>query len=147
MLIPFNKPCIAGKALYYISQAVTFGNITGDGYFTKACCRLFEERFEIPKVLLTPSCTAALEMAAILCELRPGDEVIMPAYTFVSTAAAVVRMGARPVFIDIRPDTLNLDESLIEQAITPRTKAIFVVDYAGVSCEMDRIMQIADKQH
>jgi dTDP-4-amino-4,6-dideoxygalactose transaminase len=143
MNIPFNKPFIVGKELYYIAQAVTYGNIGGDGHFTKACSRLLEQRFDIPKVLLTPSCTAALEMAAILCELQPGDEVIMPSYTFVSTASAVVRMGAKPVFVDIRPDTLNIDETKIEDAITERTKAIFVVHYAGVGCEMDRIMAIA----
>lgn len=143
--IPFNKPFIAGRELFYIAQAVTLGNISGDGAFTQKCCRLLEERFGIQKVLLTPSCTAALEMAAILCDLRPGDEVIMPSYTFVSTANAVVRLGAKPVFVDIRPDTLNIDENLIESAITPRTKAIFPVHYAGVGCEMDRIMAIARK--
>lgn len=142
-LIPFNKPFIAGKELFYIAQAVTLGNLSGDGHFTKQCARLMQERFSIPKVLLTPSCTAALEMAAQLCDLGPGDEVIMPSYTFVSTASAFVRMGARPVFIDIRPDTLNLDETLIEDAITERTKAICVVHYAGVACDMDRIMAIA----
>lgn len=141
--IPFNKPFIAGKELYYIAQAVTYGNIAGDGHFTKECSRLLEDRFGIRKVLLTPSCTAALEMAAMLCDLQPGDEVIMPSYTFVSTASAVVRMGARPVFVDIRPDTLNIDETKIETAITERTKAIFTVHYAGVACEMDRIMAIA----
>jgi dTDP-4-amino-4,6-dideoxygalactose transaminase len=145
MRIPFNKPFIAGKELYYIAQAVTLGNIAGDGPFTKACARLLQERFSIPRVLLTPSCTAALEMAAILCELGPGDEVIMPSFTFVSTASAVARMGATPVFVDIRPDTLNIDESLIEAAITPRTRAIFVVHYAGVACDMDRIMAIAHR--
>ncbi len=142
-LIPFNKPFIAGKELFYIAQAVTFGNLSGDGHFTRQCARLMQERFSIPKVLLTPSCTAALEMAAQLCDLGPGDEVIMPSYTFVSTASAFVRMGAKPVFVDIRPDTLNLDEALIEDAITERTKAICVVHYAGVACEMDRIMAIA----
>jgi dTDP-4-amino-4,6-dideoxygalactose transaminase len=141
--IPFNRPFIAGKELYYIAQAVTYGNIAGDGHFTQACSRLLEERFGIHKVLLTPSCTAALEMAAMLLDLGPGDEVIMPSYTFVSTANAVVRLGARPVFVDIRPDTLNLDERLIEAAITPRTKAIIPVHYAGVGCEMDAIMAIA----
>lgn len=141
--IPFNRPFIAGKELYYIAQAVTYGNIGGDGHFTKACSRLLEDRFGIQKVLLTPSCTAALEMAAMLCDLGPGDEVIMPSYTFVSTASAVARLGATPVFVDIRPDTLNIDETLIEQEITPRTKAIFPVHYAGVGCEMDRIMAIA----
>ena len=143
--IPFNKPYIAGKELYYIAQAVTFGNIGGDGCFTRKCSRLLEERFRIPQVLLTPSCTAALEMAAMLCELGPGDEVILPSFTFVSTANSFVRLGARPVFVDIRPDTLNLDETLIEAAITPRTKAIFPVHYAGVGCEMDRIMALARK--
>jgi dTDP-4-amino-4,6-dideoxygalactose transaminase len=142
-VIPFNKPFVAGKELYYIAQAVTMGNLGGDGHFTKQCARLMEERFGIQKVLMTPSCTAALEMAAQLCDLGPGDEVIMPSYTFVSTASAFVRMGAKPVFVDIRPDTLNIDETLIEDAITERTKAICVVHYAGVSCEMDRIMAIA----
>ena len=143
--IPFNKPFIAGKELFYIAQAVTYGNIAGDGHFTKRCSQLLEERFGIHKVLLTPSCTAALEMAAMLCDLQPGDEVIMPSFTFVSTANAVVRLGAKPVFVDIRPDTLNIDDALIEEAITPRTKAIFPVHYAGVGCEMDRIMTIARK--
>jgi dTDP-4-amino-4,6-dideoxygalactose transaminase len=142
--IPFNKPFIAGKELFYIAQAVTLGNIGGDGHFTKACARLMEERFGVGRALLTPSCTAALEMAAMIFDLREGDEVIMPSFTFVSTANAVVLRGARPVFVDIRPDTLNLDESLIERAITPRTRAIFPVHYAGVACEMDAIMAIAD---
>jgi dTDP-4-amino-4,6-dideoxygalactose transaminase len=141
--IPFNKPFIAGKELYYIAQAVTMGNLGGDGYFTKKCAELMQERFGINKILMTPSCTAALEMAAQLCDVGPGDEVIMPSYTFVSTASAFVRMGAKPVFVDIRPDTLNIDETLIEDAITERTKAICVVHYAGVACEMDRIMAIA----
>ena len=141
--IPFNKPFIAGKELYYIAQAVTMGNLSGDGHFTKKCAQLMQEQFGIPKVLMTPSCTASLEMAAQLCDAGPGDEVIMPSYTFVSTASAFVRMGATPVFVDIRPDTLNIDETLVEAAITPRTKAICVVHYAGVSCEMDVIMEIA----
>lgn len=145
--IPFNKPFIAGKELFYIAQAVTFGNISGDGHFTKACSEFLEQRFGIPKVLMTPSCTAALEMAAMLCRLKPGDEVIMPSYTFVSTANAFVREGAKPVFVDIRPDTLNIDEELIEAAITPRTRAICPVHYAGVPCEMDRIMQIAEQHN
>jgi dTDP-4-amino-4,6-dideoxygalactose transaminase len=143
--IPFNRPFIAGKELYYIAQAVTSGKIAGDGHFTKACAELMEREYGIEKVLMTPSCTAALEMAAILCDLGPGDEVILPSYTFVSTANAVARLGARPVFVDIRSDTLNLDEELIEAAITPRTKAILPVHYAGVSCDMDRIMAIAKK--
>lgn len=145
--IPFNKPFIAGKELFYIAQAVTFGNISGDGHFTKACCQFLEQRFNIPKVLMTPSCTASLEMAAMLCRLQPGDEVIMPSYTFVSTANAFVREGAKPVFVDIRPDTLNIDEELIEAAITPRTRAICPVHYAGVPCEMDRIMEIAERHN
>ena len=143
--IPFNRPFIAGKELFYIAKAVTYGNIAGDGYFTKQCAQLLEKRFGISKVLLTPSCTAALEMAAMLCDLGPDDEVIAPSFTFVSTVNAFVRLGARPVFVDIRPDNLNIDDSLIEQAITPRTKAIFPVHYAGVGCEMDRIMTIAQK--
>lgn len=141
--VPFNKPFVIGKELYYIAQAVTLGNISGDGHFTRNCCRLLEERFSVHKVLLTPSCTAALEMAAMLCGIQPGDEVILPSYTFVSTANAVVRLGARPVFVDIRPDTLNIDEDQIEAAVTPKTKAIFPVHYAGVGCEMDRILAIA----
>ncbi|GAC1344578.1 MAG: dTDP-4-amino-4,6-dideoxygalactose transaminase [Isosphaeraceae bacterium] len=143
--IPFNKPFIAGRELYYIAQAVTYGNLGGDGQFTQACCRILEERFGIGRVLLVPSCTAALEMAAMLFDLKPGDEVIMPSYTFVSTATAVARLGAKPVFIDIRADTLNIDDALIEDAITERTRAIFPVHYAGVGCEMDRIMTIAQK--
>jgi dTDP-4-amino-4,6-dideoxygalactose transaminase len=142
-VIPFNKPFIAGKELYYIAQAVTMGNLSGDGHFTKKCAELMQERFGVRKILMTPSCTASLEMAAQLCDVGPGDEVIMPSYTFVSTASAFVRMGAKPVFVDIRPDTLNIDETLIEDAITERTKAICVVHYAGVACEMDRIMAIA----
>ena len=143
--IPFNKPFIAGKELYYIAQAVTLGNLGGDGHFTQRCCRILEDRFQIHRVLLTPSCTAALEMAAMLCEFQPGDEVILPSYTFVSTANAFVREGARPVFVDIRSDTLNIDERLIEPAITPKTRAICAVHYAGVACEMDRIMALAEK--
>lgn len=143
MRIPFNKPFIAGKELFYIAQAVTHGNLGGDGLFTKRCAELLQQRFGVPRVLLTPSCTAALEMAAQLCDVGPGDEVILPSYTFVSTASAFVRLGAKPVFVDIRSDTLNIDDALIEQAITPRTRAICVVHYAGVSCEMDRIMTIA----
>jgi dTDP-4-amino-4,6-dideoxygalactose transaminase len=142
--IPFNKPFIAGKELYYIAQAVTFGNLSGDGHFTKSCCGLMQERFGIDRVLLTPSCTAALEMAAILCDLGEGDEVIMPSFTFVSTANAAVLRGAKPVFVDIRPDTLNIDETKIEAAITERTRAIFPVHYAGVACAMGRIMNIAE---
>ena len=141
--IPFNEPFIAGKELFYIAQAVALGNIAGDGHFTTSCANLLEERYGIPKVLMMPSCTAALETAAMLCDLQPGDEVIMPSYTFVSTANAVARLGAKPVFVDVRPDTLNIDETLIQAAITDRTKAIFPVHYGGVGCEMDSIMKIA----
>src|SRR4051794_5919100 len=144
--IPFNKPYLTGKEMHYIAQAVERHGIAGDGPFTRGCARALEERFGIAKVLMTPSCTAALEMAAMLCDLGPGDEVILPSYTFVSTANAVVRVGARPVFVEVRPDTLNLDESQIEAAITPRTRAIFPVHYAGVACEMDRILQIARRR-
>ena len=141
--IPFNKPFLVGRELDSIAQAVSLGNLAGDGRFTQACCRLLEQRLRINRVLLTPSCTAALEMAALLCDFEPGDEVILPSFTFVSTASAFVRAGARPVFIDIRADTLNLDENLIEAALTERTKVIVPVHYAGVACEMDRIREIA----
>jgi dTDP-4-amino-4,6-dideoxygalactose transaminase len=144
--IPFNKPFIVGKELFYIAQAVTLGNIGGDGHFTQGCSRLLEQRFGIRKVLMTPSCTAALEMAAMLCNLGSGDEVILPSFTFVSTANAVVRLGARPVFVDIRPDTLNIDEAAVEQAVTARTRAIFPVHYAGVGCGMARILAVARRQ-
>jgi dTDP-4-amino-4,6-dideoxygalactose transaminase len=141
--IPFNKPLILGTELENVSEAIRTAKIAGDGPFTRRCARLMEERFGIRKVMMTPSCTAALEMAAMLCDLGPGDEVIVPSYTFVSTANAFVRLGARPVFVEIRPDTLNLDDSRIEEAITPRTRAIFPVHYAGAACEMDRILEIA----
>lgn len=145
--IPFTKPFITGQEIQYIAQVISSCSLASDGHFTKQCCRLFEERFGIHKVLMTPSCTAALEIAAMLCNLGPGDEVILPSFTFVSTANAFVRLGATPVFVDIRPDTLNLDENLIEATITARTKAIFPVHYAGVSCAMDRIMTIATKHN
>jgi dTDP-4-amino-4,6-dideoxygalactose transaminase len=141
--IPFNKPFLVGRELDYIARAVALGNLAGDGQFTKSCCRLLEQHLSTPRVMLTPSCTAALEMAALLCDLEPGDEVILPSFTFVSTASAFVRAGARPVFVDIRRDTLNLDENLIEAAITEHTKVIVPVHYAGVACEMDRILSIA----
>ena len=143
--IPFNKPFITGKELEHIASAINNSGIAADGYFTRRCAELLADRFSIPKVLMTSSCTAALEMAAILCDLKPDDEVIMPSFTFVSTANAVVRCGAKPAFVDIRPDTLNIDERLIEQRITANTRAIFVVHYAGVSCEMNQISEIADK--
>ena len=143
MNIPFNKPYMTGKELWYISQAHANGHLAGDGQFTKKCSTWLEARTGSQKALLTHSCTAALEMAAILADIQPGDEVIMPSYTFVSTANAFVLRGAIPVFVDIRPDTLNIDETLIESAITKKTKAIVPVHYAGVGCEMDTIMAIA----
>jgi dTDP-4-amino-4,6-dideoxygalactose transaminase len=146
MIIPFNKPYMTGKELWYISQAHAAGHLAGDGSFTKKCSSWLEERIGCRKALLTHSGTAALDMAAILAGLEPGDEVIMPSYTFVSTANAFVLRGAVPVFVDIRPDTLNIDESLIEAAVTPRTKAIVAVHYAGVSCDMDAIMEVARRR-
>lgn len=141
--IPFNKPFIVGKELYYIARAVLLAHLSGDGPYTKRCHKWLEERLGSLKALLTHSCTASLEMAAILCDIQPGDEIIMPSFTFVSTANAFVLRGAVPVFVDIRSDTLNIDEELIEDAISERTKAIVPVHYAGVACEMDRIMDIA----
>jgi dTDP-4-amino-4,6-dideoxygalactose transaminase len=138
-------PFLTGKEIEHIATAINNGAIAADGHFTRKCAELLADRFSILKVLMTPSCTAALEMAAMLCDLKPADEVIMPSFTFVSTANAVVRCGAKPVFADIRPETLNIDEGLIEERITANTRAIFVVHYAGVSCEMDRIMAIAEK--
>jgi dTDP-4-amino-4,6-dideoxygalactose transaminase len=143
--IPFNKPCVVGDELTYIAQAIAGGHASGDGPFTRRAQALMKERFQAKQILLTTSCTSALEMAALLCNLQPGDEVIMPSYTFVSTANAVVLRGAVPVFVDIRPNTLNIDERLIEAAITPRTRAIIPVHYAGVACEMDTIMAIASR--
>ena len=147
MTVPFNKPYMTGKELWYISQAHASGHLAGDGQFTKKCSAWLEQRTGSQKALLTHSCTAALEMAAILADIQPGDEVIMPSYTFVSTANAFVLRGATPVFVDIRPDTLNIDETKIEAAITPRTKAIAPVHYAGVGCEMDTIMDIARRHN
>lgn len=143
--IPFNKPHLGGKELWNIAQAHAKGQLAGDGSFTKQCHAWLEQRTDCRKALLTHSCTAALEMAAILADIQAGDEVIMPSYTFVSTANAFVLRGGVPVFVDIRPDTLNIDERLIEAAITPRTKAIVPVHYAGVACEMDAIMDIAQR--
>jgi dTDP-4-amino-4,6-dideoxygalactose transaminase len=143
--IPFNKPYMTGRELWYISQAHGNGHLAGDGIFTKRCSEWLENNLGTQKALLTHSCTAALEIAAILADLGPGDEVIMPSYTFVSTANAFVLRGAVPVFVDIHTDTLNIDETKIEAAITPRTKAIVPVHYAGVACEMDTIMDIADR--
>lgn len=143
--IPFNWPHMTGKELYYIAEAHFNGALAGDGPFTKKCHSWLEERTGCNKALLTHSCTAALEMAALLLDIKAGDEVIMPSYTFVSTANAFVLRGATPVFVDIRPDTLNINENLIEEAITSHTKAIVPVHYAGVACEMDTIMAIAKK--
>lgn len=143
MKIHFNKPYMTGKELWYISQAHHLGQLSGDGPFTGKCNVWLEEQIGCHKALMTNSCTAALEMAAILADIRPGDEVVMPSYTFVSTANAFVLRGAVPVFVDIRPDTLNIDEKKIEAAITDRTRAIVPVHYAGVACEMDTIMAIA----
>jgi dTDP-4-amino-4,6-dideoxygalactose transaminase len=144
-IIPFNKPYMTGKELWNISQAHHRNALAGDGHFTKECHRWLEAETGCCKALLTHSCTAALEMAAILADIAPGDEVIMPSYTFVSTANAFALRGGVPVFVDIRPDTLNIDEKLIEAAITPRTKAIVPVHYAGVSCAMDEILDIAHR--
>jgi dTDP-4-amino-4,6-dideoxygalactose transaminase len=141
--VPFNRPGLAGNELRYIRESVDSGRISGDGVFTEKCRRVLEELLGARRVLLTTSCTTALELAALLLDLAPGDEVIMPSFTFVSTANAVVLRGARPVFVDIRPDTLNLDERLLEALVTPRTRAILPVHYAGVACEMDAILALA----
>lgn len=145
MEIGFNKPCIAGRELEYIVQAVENCQLSGDGPFTARCSRLLENTLGAEKILLTHSCTAALEMAALLCDIQPGDEVIVPSYTFVSTVNAFVLRGGVPVFADIRQDTLNMDESLVESLITPRTKAIVPVHYAGVGCNMDVLNAIAER--
>jgi dTDP-4-amino-4,6-dideoxygalactose transaminase len=142
-LIPFNRPYMTGYELSRIAQAHDRGHLAGDGFFTAQCHRWLEDRIPCQRALLTHSCTAALEMAALLLDLAPGDEVIMPSYTFVSTANAFALHAAVPVFVDVRPDTLNIDERLIEGAITPRTRAICVVHYAGVAAEMEPIMAIA----
>lgn len=145
MKIPFNKPYMTGNELNYIAEAHANSMLAGDGPFTKRCHEWLECKTGTHKALLTHSCTAALEMAALLLDIKPGDEVIMPSYTFVSTANAFVLRGGVPVFVDIRPDTLNIDERLIEAAITPRTRVIVPVHYAGVACEMDTIMDIAHR--
>ena len=143
--IPFNKPHLTGKETEYIRQAVADGKISGNGAFTKCCQQFFEERYGFRKCLLTTSCTDALEMAAILCDIQPGDEVIVPSYTFVSSALAFVREGAKIVFADSMKENPNIDADKIEALITPRTKVIVPVHYAGVACDMDRIMEIANK--
>lgn len=146
-MIPFNKIYLTGNELSYIQVSHEVGNLSGDGAFTHKACAWLEDKTHTKKALITHSCTAGLEMAAILANIQPGDEIIMPSYTFVSTANAFVLRGGVPVFVDIRPDTLNIDETLIEAAITPRTKAIVPVHYAGVGCEMDTIMAIAKKNN
>lgn len=146
-MIPFNNPPFVGTELKYIEEAVRNRKLCGDGAFTKKCNAYLEEMTGTQKALLTTSCTHATEMAAILADIQPGDEVIMPSYTFVSTANAFVLRGAKIVFVDIRPDTMNMDETLIEDAITPKTKAIVPVHYAGVGCEMDVIMEIAERHN
>lgn len=146
-MINFNIPPFTGKESEYMAQAIKNHKISGDGTFTHRCSEWIEERTGTAKALLTTSCTHATEMAALLCDIQPGDEVIMPSYTFVSTADAFVLRGATAVFVDIRPDTMNIDEKLIEAAITPKTKAIVPVHYAGVSCEMDTIMDIARRHN
>jgi dTDP-4-amino-4,6-dideoxygalactose transaminase len=143
--IPFNRPCLAGNEYEYIAEAIANGHASGDGPFTRKCHQFLEEELAVKKVLLTTSCTHALEMAALLLDCGPEDEVIVPSFTFVSTANAFALRGARLVFADVRPDTLNLDENGLESLITPRTKAIVVVHYAGVSCEMDSILAIASR--
>lgn len=146
-MIPFNQPPYTGNEDQYVLAAMRSSKISGDGEFTKRCHQWFETELACKKALLTPSCTQALEMAALLIDIQPGDEVIMPSYTFVSTANAFVLRGAKVVFVDIRPDTMNIDETLIEAAITPKTKAIVPVHYAGVGCEMDVIMDIASRHN
>lgn len=146
-MIRFNNPCITGNEFKYISQAIDEARLSGDGSFSKKCQDWLKEKNCSKKVLLTPSCTAALEMCALLIDIKAGDEVIMPSYTFVSTANAFVLRGAKIVFIDVRPDTMNIDENKIETAITEKTKAIVPVHYAGVACEMDKIMEIAKKHN
>ncbi|MFA5042566.1 MAG: dTDP-4-amino-4,6-dideoxygalactose transaminase [Kiritimatiellia bacterium] len=143
--IPFNRPGFVGNEQAYMARAIANGQISGDGIFTRQCHAYLEKELGIPKALLTTSCTHALEIAALLLDIQPGDEVIVPSFTFVSTVNAFVLRGARPVFADIRPDTLNLDESRLERLITPRTKAIVPVHYAGVGCEMDAILKIAGR--
>lgn len=144
-MIPFNKAICLDESLKCIEDAIHDNKLSGNGRYTKKCCKWMEDRFGCSKVLLTTSCTSALEMSAMLLDIKPGDEVIMPSYTFVTTASSFVRQGARIVFVDIRPDTMNIDENLIEAAITDKTKAIVVVHYAGVACDMDAIMGLAKR--
>ncbi|MDR0805277.1 MAG: dTDP-4-amino-4,6-dideoxygalactose transaminase [Enterobacteriaceae bacterium] len=144
-MIPFNAPPVVGTEIEYMQAAIASGKLCGDGGFTRRCQQWMEQHFGSQKVLLTPSCTASLEMAALLLDIQPGDEVIMPSFTFVSTANAFVLRGAKIVFVDVRPDTMNIDETKIEAAITEKTKALVPVHYAGVACEMDTIMALAKK--
>ena len=143
--IPFNRPNLIGLEIDHIKEAYKCGQLSGDGCFSQKCRKTLTELCEAEEALLTHSCTGALEMSALLLEIKPGDEIIMPSYTFVSTANAFVIRGGIPVFVDNRPDTLNIDEKQIENAITPKTKAIVVVHYAGVACEMNTILEIAKK--
>lgn len=147
MDIPFNKPFFTGREVYHLSQAAIMGKLSGNGNYTKLCQQFFEQRYHIPKVLLTTSCSDALEMSAILAGIKPGDEVIIPSYTFVSTANAFALRGAHIVFADSRPDNPNIDTGLIEGLITPHTKAIVVVHYGGIACDMDEVLAIAQKYH
>jgi len=147
MKIPLNRPSLAGRELEYIKDAVRHGQISGDGYYTQRCSSILEKRLKAPRVLLTPSCTHALELAFLLADVKKGQEVICPSFTFPSTANAFVLRGLKPRFIDIRSDTLNMDESLLESAITPKTVAISPVHYAGVPCQMDVILRVARKHH
>ncbi len=144
-MIPFNKPHVTGKEIKYISQAFSRGAISGNGHFTKKCHSFLQKRYGFPKVLLTSSCTDALEMCALLANIRPGDEVIVPSYTFVSTALAFVRQGAKVVFVDSRKDHPGINEELIEYHVNPRTKAIVIVHYAGVACNMEKVLSVAEK--
>ena len=146
-MIPFNKPYLTGKELCYINQAVSSGKISGNGMFTQKCQEFFEKRYAFKKALLTTSCTDALEMCALLADIQPGDEIIIPSYTFVSTAVAFVRQGAKIVFVDSHKDHPGVDEDKIEELISPRTKAIVPVHYAGIACDMDKIMTIANKHN
>ena len=146
-MIPFNKPFLTGKEAHYMYQAVFTGKLSGNGVFTKKCQQFFEERYGFRKCLMTTSCTDALEMAAILCDVQPGDEVIVPSYTFVSSALAFVRQGAKIVFADSCKDNPNIDAEAIEALITPKTKVIVPVHYAGVACDMDKIMDIANRHN
>jgi dTDP-4-amino-4,6-dideoxygalactose transaminase len=143
--IPFNRPSLEGDELVYVRRAIESGHISGDGAFTQRCSELLERELGVARAMLTTSCTHALEMAALLLDVRPGDEVIVPSFTFVSTVNAFVLRGARPVFVDVRADTLNLDESLLEPLVTDRTRAVVPVHYAGVGCAMDRILEIAER--